>query len=247
MATTLIGDIHGNLPALTDVLRIVKDEVGRGDQVVFLGDYIDRGSDSRGCVDAILELRATTPATVVCLIGNHEEWLLKTRANYRAHSWLLSMDAWPTIRSYSTDAADRLAEAARTVRQQLYDGTVDLPYEALFEAMPGEHLAFFDSLAVSHRNDDCLAVHAGVDSRVPFSEQSRQTLVWGWDDSGFPERYAGEEWVVYGHRNNARVGEQGWPRPLVIGRTVGIDSSRYGVLTAYRLPDGAVFQSARHQ
>ena len=156
------------------------------------------------------------------------------------------MDAWPTIMSYSRDAADLWSEAARLVRRQLYDGTVDLPYEAFFDAMPVEHLAFFERLTLYHRNDDCLAVHAGVDTRLPVDQQSRRTLVWGWDDGGFPERYSGSEMVVYGHRNNARVDEDGWPRPNVIGSTVGIDSSRYGVLTAYRLPDGTVFQSARH-
>jgi serine/threonine protein phosphatase 1 len=248
MATIAIGDIHGNLAALTDLLSKLRGEIAKGDQVVFLGDYIDRGPDTKGCVDAILDFRAGTPATVVCLMGNHEDWFLKTRDNHHEHSWLLGMDGWPTVRSYSEEAADHLAEAARAAGNRLYLGTVSLPYDAFFEAMPNDHLAFFDALAPYHVTDDCISVHAGVDTRgIGLEHQPRSVLVWGWDDGGFPRNYLGRTAVVYGHRNNAVLNEQGWPQPNVIGRTVGIDSSRERVLTAYRLPDGQVFQSARHE
>jgi hypothetical protein len=50
---------------------------------------------------------------------------------------------------------------------------------------------------------------------------------------------------VYGHRNNAVVSADGWPSPAILGRTIGIDTISHGVLTAVRLPDGRVFQSAR--
>ena len=46
---------------------------------MFLGDYIDRGHDSRGCIDAILAFRRESPAEVTCLRGNHEDWLLRRR------------------------------------------------------------------------------------------------------------------------------------------------------------------------
>jgi predicted phosphodiesterase len=51
LATIAIGDIHGNLSALNDVLAQLRSEATSDDTVVFLGDYIDRGPDSRGCVD----------------------------------------------------------------------------------------------------------------------------------------------------------------------------------------------------
>ena len=56
MATVVIGDIHGNRRALDDLLSKVQAELQAEDTVVFLGDYIDRGPDARGCVDRILEL-----------------------------------------------------------------------------------------------------------------------------------------------------------------------------------------------
>jgi serine/threonine protein phosphatase 1 len=57
MATIAVGDIHGNFPALTDVLDQLGREVVEGDVVVFLEDYIDRGRDSKACVEAILSFR----------------------------------------------------------------------------------------------------------------------------------------------------------------------------------------------
>src|SRR3954469_16939939 len=101
MATIAIGDIHGNLNALEDVLAQLRREARRDDTVVFLGDYIDRGPESKGCVDAVIGFQRDVDAQIVCLLGNHEDWLLRTLRDHRCHSWLLGMDALDTIRSYS--------------------------------------------------------------------------------------------------------------------------------------------------
>jgi serine/threonine protein phosphatase 1 len=82
MATIAIGDIHGNHSALIDVLDQIRSEVDAGDTVVFLGDYIDRGPDTKRCIDAILSFRQEVKAEVVCLRGNHEDWLL-VKLGYR--------------------------------------------------------------------------------------------------------------------------------------------------------------------
>ncbi len=116
MATIAVGDIHGNLAALHDVLDQIHGESGRGDTIVFLGDYIDRGPDSKGCVDTVLRFQDEVEAEVVCLLGNHEDWLLRTLHDYRRHSWLLGMEAFDTIRSYSVDAVETLREALSNAR-----------------------------------------------------------------------------------------------------------------------------------
>ena len=67
MATIAIGDVHGNCAALDDLLRQLKSEVTPGDVVVFLGDYIDRGLNTKECVDRILALQDEMPGAVVCL------------------------------------------------------------------------------------------------------------------------------------------------------------------------------------
>ena len=245
MATFAIGDIHGNLAALTDLLRQLRDEISAGDTVVFLGDYIDRGSDSRGCVDAILAFQREVPSEVVCLLGNHEDWLLRTLRDHTRHSWLLGMEAFDTIRSYSAEAERTIREAVANAGADLYLEQCALPYEAFFERVPEEHLRFFEGLRPYHRSPDCLLTHGGLDPRVArLEEQSHRDLIWG--AGTFPRGYEGDEIVVYGHRNNTTVNANGRVVPAVIGRTIGIDTSARGMLIALRLPDQRVFQSARY-
>ena len=244
MATIAVGDIHGNLPALNDVLDQLRDAAGHGDSIVFLGDYIDRGTDSKGCVDAIFHFRRDVAADVVCLIGNHEDWMLRTQHDYGRHSWLLGMEAFDTIRSYSVDAERTLRTAVSDAGLQLYMGHCALPYEVFFESIPPEHIKFFETLQAYHKTADCVCTHGGLDPGVPnIEDQSRDALIWG--ARTFPNDYQGAEVVVYGHWNNAMLTDGGWPTPRIVGRTIGIDTISEGVLTAIRLPDRKVFQSAR--
>jgi serine/threonine protein phosphatase 1 len=245
MATIAVGDIHGSLEALDDLLRQLREAVGAGDTVVFLGDYIDRGPRSRECVDALLEFRGNVGAAVSFLCGNHEDWLLRTRRDYRRHSWLLGMEAFDTIRSYSVEAAVALREAVAAAGPALFLERAALPYDLFFDVVPESHMEFFESLLTHHEGPDCICAHGGLDpSGVPLENQSRNALLWGGD--GFPEDYRGAEIVVYGHWNNAEVDLQRWPHPRILGRTIGLDTISHGVLTAMRLPDRHVFQSARY-
>jgi serine/threonine protein phosphatase 1 len=245
VSTISIGDIHGNRSALLDILDQIRGEVGPDDTVVFLGDYIDRGPDTRACIEAILELRRSARAEVVCLLGNHEDWLLRTLHDHRRHSWLLGMEAFDTIRSYSPDAARVLSDAVSSAGAGLYLERGPLPYEVFFNAVPEEHIRFFESLRVYYRTAELLCTHGGLDPRIGrLEEQSREAMIWG--AGGFPSGYEGAEIIVYGHWNNA-VLTAGWPTPAIVGRTIGIDTISHGVLTALRLPDGRVFQSARYE
>ena len=246
MATIAVGDIHGNYAALNDLLRQLKDAVSEGDVVVFLGDYIDRGPHTKECVDAILALQHEIAAEVVCLCGNHEDWFLRTLRDYHRHSWLLGMEAFDTIRSYSIDAERMLRDAVSTAGARLFLDDCALPYEVFFDCLPHAHVRFFESLRAYHQSPDCVCAHGGLDARVSgVQDQSREALMWG--AGGFPSQYVGPESVVYGHWNNAVLDAGGWPVPSMLGRTIGIDTIAHGVLTAIRMPDRRVFQSARYE
>lgn len=132
MATVVIGDIHGNYRALDDLLSKVQAGLQAEDTVVFLGDYIDRGPDSKSCVNRILEFHATVSATVVTLLGNHEDWLLRTLADPTRHSWVLGMEAFHTIASYSRSAAVELRSALEAAGPRLLTERVALPYDLFF-------------------------------------------------------------------------------------------------------------------
>jgi serine/threonine protein phosphatase 1 len=247
MATYAVGDIHGQLPALNDVLEHLRREGRNGDTIVFLGDYIDRGADSKGCIDAILKFRSETDAEVVCLVGNHEDWFLDALHNPRSHAWLLlGEEAFATIRSYSPEAERILRDAKAQAGLKAYLGQSALPYQAFFDCLPAEHLEFFEGLALYHRTADCLCTHGGVDTDEPrVDRQARRALIWG--AGMFPDGYDGPDVVVYGHRNNATRDARDWPMPTVVGNTIGIDTISHGVLTAIRLPDRQIFQSARYE
>jgi serine/threonine protein phosphatase 1 len=245
MATYAIGDIHGNRDALDNLLGQLRRTIGHDDTVVFLGDYIDRGADSKGCIDLIIDCRQSFDAEVVCLLGNHEEWLLETMHDYRRHSWLLGMEAFDTIRSYSAEAERALRAAAGDAGVQLFmrDQPCRLPYEVFFDRMPKAHVDFFEGLKPYHRSADCVCVHAGVDPRGGrVEDQARSALVWG--TTRFPLDYDAADVIVYGHWNDAMVSEDGAPVPARHGTAIGIDTIARGVLTAIRLPDERVFWSA---
>lgn len=246
MATIAIGDVHGNSAALDDLLAQLRRVVREGDTVVFLGDYIDRGPNSKECVDAILAFQQDVTAEVVCLCGNHEDWLLRTLRDYSRHSWLLGMEGFVTIRSYSPEAEQALRHAASEAGLELYLGPCALPYEVFFDSVPPAHLQFFESLRSSYQSPDCFCSHGGLDPRIShLQDQTSKALISG--AAGFPDRYDGAETVVYGHWNNANLNADGWPAPRIVGRTIGIDTIAHGVLTAIRLPDQRVFQSARYE
>jgi len=246
MATIAVGDIHGNRLALNDMLVKIRSEVAAGDTIVFLGDYIDRGPDTKSCVDAILGFQREVKAEVVCLLGNHEDWFLRTLRDYRCHSWLLGMEAFDTVRSYSVEADRALREAVSNAGADVSLERCALPYEAFFDSVPREHIRFFEGLRLYHQSADCVCTHGGLDPRVArIQEQTREALMWG--AGSFPNGYDGAEVVVYGHWNNAALNADGWPAPMIVGRTIGVDTISHGVLTAVRLPDQRVFQSARYE
>jgi calcineurin-like phosphoesterase family protein len=246
VATVAIGDVHGNLSALDDLLAKLVPELTPDDELVFLGDYIDRGPDSRRCVERILTLRDEASFSVVTLMGNHEDWMLKTRKDPTHHSWILAMEALDTILSYSVDAAMRLRTEIEIAGVRLVTEKFSLPYHLFFDLLPPEHLAFFEGLKPFHRSPDAVCVHGGLDPGAgPVESQEVDSMIWGTDD--FPDEYRGEDIIVYGHWNNAVLDRSLWPWPCIKeNKTFGIDTIFRGVLTAIRFPDGRVFQSKRY-
>lgn len=246
MSTVAIGDIHGNFLALQDLLSKLLPTLSSTDILVFLGDYIDRGPQTRACVDRIIQLKREAHFPVATLLGNHEDWMLKTLRSPRSHSWILGMEAFQTITSYSPHVAATLRREAEHAGMALLTEKKQLPYETFFSLLPQDHLTFFQSLELFRRTDEVICVHAGIRlDGGPLDDCDAESFVWGPDD--FPERYGGNEPVVYGHWDNSIEDETGWPLPRVMSnQTYGIDTISKGVLTAMRFPEGEVLQSNRY-
>jgi serine/threonine protein phosphatase 1 len=241
MSTYAIGDIHGNLHPLNDLLVQLLPQLTPDDTVVFLGDYVDRGPDSRGCVGRIIRLREEAPCPVITLLGNHEQWMLRTFEDPTRHSWLMGMEALDTISSYSPEAAANITRAMEKLGIELFTKKIDLPYKAFLDAIPTAHKQFFLELKPYHRTPDVICVHGGISLDGVLDPSDENVHVWG--PTGFPEDYDGEERVVYGHRHNGVVQADGTVKPCIgSNRTYGIDTISYGILTAMRFPDGKVIQ-----
>jgi len=218
-----VGDVHGHTDALAPLLRLLKEDVAASPPaqqplLVFLGDYVDRGPDSRGAIDMILALEANGPFEVVCLKGNHEDALLRMLADADfAGNWI---ENWgrTTLQSYGVRGAAFGRELDETPRIQA----------ELLDALPPSHRAFLARCVMSLTVGDYLFVHAGVRPGVPLVEQSDRDLMWVRYDFLESEENFGKV-VVHGHTPAER--------PQIRANRIGIDTGVYmtGVLTAVRL------------
>lgn len=213
-----VGDIHGRSDLLESLLGRIVDHAaglpaGTRRRLVFLGDYVDRGPDSRGVLDMLC--RPPPPGFErVCLMGNHEEFLSGfLRDPGDAVAWLAN-GGRQTLVSYGIPE-----EAIDTLRR------VDLG-RALAALMPPAHRRFLEGLDLIHLSGTYLFVHAGIDPDVPLHRQGPETLLWirqPFLDSAAP---FGGRVVVHGH---TVCGE-----PQVRPNRIGIDTGAYasGRLTA---------------
>jgi serine/threonine protein phosphatase 1 len=183
-----IGDIHGRLDLLDDVLaRIDADVVSRPTWQairVFLGDYIDRGPNSKGVLDRLISYCVEQPT--VCLMGNHEAYLreflrgpdvLSAWRHYGGLETLLSYGLVPTIE------ADKQAQQLASQLDSIF---------------PSSHRVFLRNLKHYFIYGDFFFVHAGVRPGIPLDEQSEDDLLWIRDDFLLSEQHFGKI-VVHGH------------------------------------------------
>jgi calcineurin-like phosphoesterase family protein len=167
-----VGDIHGRADLLGDMLlRIAADARASGEvarrTLVFLGDYVDRGPDSRGVIETLIG-GLPQGFDAHFLKGNHEAILLGFLDDpSRLEHWLVNGgDATMLSYGVDTERLDRLAAPPGTWRN------------AFAEALPEAHLRFLKSLKLSVVLGDYLFVHAGLRPGVPLAAQSEADLIW---------------------------------------------------------------------
>jgi serine/threonine protein phosphatase 1 len=210
-----IGDIHGCVAELSALLEAIP--AGAGDTVVCIGDYVDRGPDSRGVIELLLDWRATSSAQSIFLKGNHEDMALSFlgREGQWGEAWMRNGGV-ATLRSYGIDA----------------HGTA----EAIAAKMPAAHLAFLEGLTTSHRWNGYAFAHAGIRPGVAWEEQDVEDLLWIREEFIEQPHNLGAT-VVFGHTPHRRVVVD---KPYKIGIDTGCVYG--GALTCLSLPDEQVFQ-----
>lgn len=152
MFTFAIGDIHGCVDQLAQLLddcrRFAK---GQPTTFVFLGDYIDRGPDSRGVIQTIMDTQAADPDRVFALAGNHEDLLLASLTSHDAIGRWLANSGGATLRSHGVTSPKDL---------------------------PVEHLAWIRNLPTHYDDGQRFFVHAGIRPGIPLDQQTREDKLW---------------------------------------------------------------------
>jgi serine/threonine protein phosphatase 1 len=213
MRTLAVGDVHGCLAQLDALLAAVAPTPA--DVLVFLGDYVDRGPDSRGVLDRLIGLRRTH--RLVCLRGNHELMMVRSRTDPAERKMWLQVGGAETLASYGPSPG-------RTGK---------------FDDVPAEHWQFLERDCVNwHETADHIFVHAGLNPAADLHEQYEEELFWQFlPADGY--RHQSGRLVVCGHTAQ-RSG-----KPLAVGGTVCIDTHAYagGPLTCLDVAAGTVWQA----
>jgi len=213
----VVGGLYGRSDLLDGAIQFIerdsRDAVSRGlsTLAVFLGGYIDRGPDSKGVINRLVELRGSGPSACRFLRGSHEQLLLDLIDGREPTSRWLEFGGLETLASYNV-RAQRDAQQLRELVQN---------------ALPSAHLDFLRSTELYAEVGDYIFAHAGVRADRPLETQSVADLLWRRypdDAPAVPGRI-----VIHGHLPVAA--------PLVRNGRIGIETNAQatGVLTLLRL------------
>ena len=177
-----IGDVHGCVHALDAVLYAI--EPTSNDRIVFLGDMIDQGKESREVLERIIALKRQ--CEVVLIRGNHEEMMYAARDDEQALRYWERCGGVATINSYR------------------FCGTL--------ADIPAEHWALLDTCLPYYETAECILTHANYVADLPMADQPEYTLRWELFDSTKEHPHISEKPVIVGHteQKNAEVLDLGF-------------------------------------
>lgn len=207
-----VGDIHGRADLLSEMHGLILADAAASDAerrvVVYLGDYVDRGLESRQVVDLLLD-EPLAGFESVHLKGNHEEFMLVFLEDTGVATGWLNNGGNATLYSYGVGLGDAASMAER----------VEAAQADLAGKLPPRHLRFLDSLRLSHEEGDYLFVHAGIRPGIPLERQREEDILWIRDDFLDSTRDHGKV-IVHGHSITSE--------PEVLPNRIGIDTGAFG-------------------
>ncbi|HHN66265.1 MAG TPA: serine/threonine protein phosphatase [Nitrospirae bacterium] len=204
--TLVIGDIHGEYHKLIRVLQIAG--YSSSDRLVFLGDYLNRGHESREVLEYLIELKKDRRN--IFLRGNHEDVLLKLLSGDTQYwyTWLEYGEGRACISSYGDDP-DRIFYTIEGyfIRKDSHEVPLDREetigfLRALF---PRTHIEFLRETVLTYELKDYFFSHAGIESGMALEEQGPNAegfLLWGDEDFLHDHHDYGKK-IVYGHYHNS--------------------------------------------
>ena len=254
-----IGDVHGCRAELEKLFGlIVQDHAqhwfGTACQIVLLGDYVDRGPDSKGVLDLICSMKrqqmpgygwgpvsATNPQSIIALPGNHEELFLdliqlthEGSDIHRAGSWWIQQGGLQTLQSYVANEQnhpifDPVEQMKPAVWRDVIDRIQVSHIRLLEDILQGGDPYFMDE------NHNLMFVHAGIIMKQTLDDHDTADFLWSRDRWFLLDETA--EWmedytVVHGHTPA--------DEPRIRNRRIGVDTGCFetGILTAARFVCG---------
>ncbi|MGI9401028.1 MAG: metallophosphoesterase family protein [Rhizobiaceae bacterium] len=189
-----VGDIHGRLDCLERLFKEIGDDIEARpiakSRIVLLGDYVDRGPDSRGVIDFLISV--TGEFELVCLRGNHDDRLLGfVDAPDEFSGLFLRYGGWKTLASYGV-TVPRL------------DGDVENMSKSMAKNMPDQHKQFLAGLPHYYSEEDYFFCHAGVRPGVDLKNQDPEDLMWIRDDFLSYQGSFGKV-IIHGHTPHRQV------------------------------------------
>lgn len=226
-----IGDVHGRADLLSELLRHLERELPKDQRkagapvLIFLGDYVDRGPQSRQVIDILVRLRQSGPWPIVFLRGNHEEAMAGFLDDPLENRAWLTYGGAATLRSYGVMPANKRGTIPGRNRDQ--DAIVGLAQD-LRAVMPASHRQFLDDLRDHVVLGDYCFVHAGIDPDKSLADQQSRDLLWIRNRFLLDPRPWSHR-VVHGHTPTQA--------PFADGRRINVDTGAYasGRLSAVRL------------
>jgi len=190
-----IGDIHGCLGELTSLHKkiLANDKFDvKKDLIIYLGDYIDRGKNSKGVINQILKLK-NNKINTINLMGNHDEFMIDFLFNKKNNieNWInFGLDQ--TIRSYGIEIVD-------FIKDGFEDNIIDKLRNSLLEKMDEDHINFFKNLELFFETEKYLFVHAGIDPKKKLEDQNKKDFLWSRSKDFFNKDFKSKKIIVHGH------------------------------------------------
>ena len=183
-----IGDIHGHAKALAALVELVRPT--GCDTVVTLGDYVDRGPDTKGVLEQLIRLQ--NRCQLIPLMGNHEEMMLGAEEGRSDFEFWMKFGGDAALDSYGP---------GRTMT-----------------GVPREHWEFLRGLPLYYESDGHFFAHANYAPNQPWNRQSSQVLLW-LDLADLPGRHYSGKTAIVGHtpQKNGRILDLGYLKCIDTG------------------------------
>lgn len=190
--TYAIGDLHGRFDLLCKAIDMIEADAGdEPARLIVLGDFVDRGPQSRNIIDLLMSGPQRANWEWIVIQGNHEAMMLQCLTNPAILRWWIGNGGGETLKSYGYSDGDSL-----------------LPLR-----IPADHLAWLSGLPIYHEDEHRIYVHAGVPFDQQLSDAKPDTLQWmlyaGYDAGGdsaeiLPdEQHISGKHIVHGHEQSA--------------------------------------------